>query len=258
MPRKSYDTVAKQRLNRWREAVFDLRMAGEGDSEAETRLSLLETWRKNPWAYLTAKDLDGRPIIWTADERDDEVPVKPFPDWDYLHDISDELWKHRIVFVDKARQMYLTTLCCLLIDWFASFHEEREVFVSRVKEGSAIKMINDKIRDVHKRKPKWLQAAIPMAMQPQEVIRYTNTNSTITGVSQNFAVSDARGPTASLILVDEAGFQDYFKQIYDAVLPMTSRLWAVTTANFGNPGGDFFRDIIREGRTEYMEQEEAA
>jgi hypothetical protein len=282
MPRKTYDTVAKQRLSRWKDAVHDLRMAGEGDSETDNRIAMLETWRRDPWAYKTALDLpaecpswlkncpliasDGaphrHPILWTADELDDEVTIKPYPaHWAYLRDLTASRWAYRLWFCDKARQMFVTTDCCLDIDWFSSFNDERETFISRVKEGSAIKMLQDKIRDVHKRKPKWLQAAIPMAMQPQEMIRYTSTNSTVTGVSQNFATSDARGPTASLILVDEAGFQDYFKQIYDAIMPMAGRLWAVTTANFGNPGGDFFRELIREGRAEYAEQqveEEAA
>jgi hypothetical protein len=64
----------------------------------------------------------------------------------------------------------------------------------------------------------------------------------------NFADADARGATASLIFVDEAAYQDLFPAIYRAVLPMASRLWAVTTANIGNPGADFFKQLVFDSR----------
>jgi hypothetical protein len=48
-------------------------------------------------------------------------------------------------------------------------------------------------------------------------------------------------------MVDEAAYQEYFPQIYQAVLPMSNRLWAVTTANVGNPGAALFRQLKDEG-----------
>lgn len=236
----------------WKEAIFDLR-EGAGDSEALSRLHLMTVWKNDPWAWLTGRDTDGRPIIWTVDERDDVSPIKPFPaEKDYLRDITYELQKYRIVFIDKVRQMIVTTLCALLIDWYATFNEEREIFVSRVKEDSAIKLINDKIRTVHKRKPKWLQAIIGMSDEPQSIIKYEN-GTTVTGVAQNFAKSDARGSTGSLIFIDEAAYQEYFPEVYQAVLPMTTRLWAVSTANIGNPGASLFKKLAFEGRPGYAE-----
>lgn len=226
----------------------------QGSDEAEQSLlrqrqELWDHWSVHPWNYLTGKDLDGRPIIWTTDERDDVTPVKPFPeDKEYLKWMTSELWgDNRIVFIDKARQMYVSTLCCLIIDWYCTFLEDREVVVSRVKEESAIKLINDKIRKVNSRKPQWLQDRVQMTPSPERVITYGCSGSTVTAVAQNFAVSDSRGITASLIVVDEAAYQDYFPQIYRAVLPMANRLWAVTTANIGNPGAALFLQLIREG-----------
>ncbi len=215
------------------------------------RENLWRLWSGDPWEYLTGHDLDGRPIIWTTDERDDQVPVKPFPaDKEYLLWLTRQLWNgdHRIVFVDKARQMYVSTLCCLIIDWYCTFVADREVVVSRVKEESAIKLINDKIRRVNSRKPQWLQARVQMSTTPERVITYGCSGSTVTAVAQNFGVSDSRGITASLIMVDEAAYQEYFPQIYQAVLPMSNRLWAVTTANVGNPGAALFRQLKEEGR----------
>lgn len=234
----------------WREVLYDLR-GGATDSQVASRLQLLETWRTDYWAYLTGRDLDGTPIIRTVDELDEENPVKPFPglfpDFAYLRPMADELFgPYRIVLIDKSRQVYATTLCCLLIDWFCTFKEEREVFVSRVKEASAVKLINDKIRTVHDHKPKWLQLACPITEEPMNIITYTSTGSTVTGVAQNFAETDARGPTASLTMVDEAAYQDYFPLIYRAILPMTGRLWGITTANIGNPGAQLFKRLSHE------------
>ena len=241
--------MVSRQVDAWQATWADENMARV--KEQEERKSLLSAWSQDPWTYLTGKDLDGRPILWTTDERDDVTPVKPFPEEkEYLKWLTNELWHpdHRIVFVDKARQMYVSTLCCLIIDWYCTFREDREVIVSRVKEESAIKLINDKIRVVHKRKPKWLQDHVRMSMTPEAVITYGVSGSTVTAVAQNFAHSDSRGITGSLIMVDEAAYQDYFPAIYQSVLPMSNRLWAVTTAHLGNPGAALFRGLKDEGR----------
>jgi len=241
-------TKAQRRVRLWREIIYDTR-DGVSDETAQARLRLLQRWEKDAWAYLTGVDLDGRPIIWTTDELDEEKPIKPFPGHrPYLEHITRQLWAYRLITLDKVRQMYATTLCALNIDWYCSFVEEREVFVSRVTEESAVKLINDKIRVTHTRKPAWLQAALPMDDKPQKIITYLHTNSQVTGVAQNFAASGGRGPTGSIVMVDEAAFQDQFPAIYTAVLPMTGRLWAISTANVANPGALLFRKLIREGR----------
>jgi hypothetical protein len=256
MPRKAYDTVAARKMRLWKEAIFDLRASGEGDSTAQTRLEMMRVWRNNPWAYLTARDVpteehpEGRQIIWTADERDDDFPVKPFPgDKPFLAHLTAELWspRYRIILLDKVRQMLCTTLCAANMDWYGCFREEREMFISRLKEDSAAKLLNDKIVEMHGRKPAWLKAACPMKAVATKAT-YESTRSQITAVGQTFATSDARGPTGSLILVDEAAFQSLFPEIYTAVLPMVTRLWAITTANIGDPGADLFYKLIREGR----------
>lgn len=241
--------MAKLELDTWKRALR--RPDGAEAKLVIERQALLQGWKQDPWSYLTGRDTDGRPIIWTTDERDDVNPVKPFPEHKpYLKWLTNELWNpdKRIVFIDKARQMYVSTLCCLIIDWYCTFTDDREVVVSRVKEESAIKLINDKIRKTHERKPEWLKAWTSMTPTPERVITYGCSGSTVTAVAQNFAHSDSRGITGSLIMVDEAAYQDYFPQIYQAVLPMSNRMWAVTTAHLGNPGAALFQALIKEGR----------
>lgn len=241
--------MARKEIKHWSRVMA--RPDGASARDQQERQKLLDLWASDPWLYLTGKDIDGRPIIWTTDERDDENPIKPFPEEkEYLKWLTGELWhpERRIVFVDKARQMYVSTLCCLIIDWYCTFTEDREVVVSRVKEESACKLINDKIRKTHTRKPEWLRNWTDMSPTPERVITYGNSGSTVTAVAQNFAHSDSRGITGSLIMVDEAAYQDYFPQIYQAVLPMSNRMWAVTTAHLGNPGAALFQALIKEGK----------
>ena len=266
MAGQSRKPLYQKRRDAWAQLLLDTR--DEASEEiAQQRIRLLESWRPQQgeplgeacWRYLSAKDVDGRPIIWTVDERDMETPVKPFPSHKlYLKEIVTELWTYRIVLIDKIRQKYISTLCMLAIDWFCSFYDEREVFVSRIKEESAVKLINDKIRVTHTRKPSWLQQACPITLQPANIITYKMTNSTVTGVAQNFGSGDARGPTASLVVVDEAAFQDLYDDIYGAILPMAARFWAVSTANIGNPGAEAFKRQIFMGRPGYTEEGEEA
>lgn len=140
----------------------------------------------------------------------------------------------------------------LLCDHYASFVPEREIVVSKVKLEDAVKLVNDKIRAVHLRRPKWYQGEIVMSPKPQDIIHYSN-GSTITAVAQNFADSSARGITASLVVVDEAAKQGYLPQIFQAILPMAVRVWAISTADVGNPGAMFMRERINEGRPELRE-----
>ena len=257
MANKPREALYKRRRDAWMQVLADP-AERVGDNILQARLDLLETWRADPWAYLSGKDTDGRPIIWTADERDDVVPVKPFPaEKAYLKDVTGELWSYRISMVDKVRQVYLTTLCCLNIDWYGSFTDEREVFVSRVKQESAEKLIEDKIRAVHRRKPLWLQHACPLSMSPMHKAVYEATGSSVTAVGQNFADSEGRGPTGSLVLVDEAAFQENFRGIYRAIQPYQTRIWAISTANIGNDGAALFKELIHEGRPGFIDPEEA-
>lgn len=208
---------------------------------------LMEFWSEHPWNWLTGKNLDGEPLIMTTDEKDDNNPVKPFPAKDYLKEYVDVLMNERIVMVDKSRQMLISTTTLLVMDWFCKFRPSRRGLVSKHKEGEAVELIRDKIRNVHERLPLWVKTALPLSKTPAIRIDYPNTGSYIRAVAQNVAVSEARGGTASIVLIDEAAFQDQFGEMMSAALPMANRIWAVTTANIGNPGARVFKRYIDEG-----------
>ena len=83
-------------MKRRSEAVWrQVSTVGDAQTAANiaTQSKLWDYWSQHPWNYLSGKDADGRPIIWTTDERDDKVPVKPFPaEKEYLKWMTSELW----------------------------------------------------------------------------------------------------------------------------------------------------------------------
>lgn len=216
---------------------------------AKRQAELLEYWGEHPWNWLAGKDFDGTPLIWTADEKDELNPIKAFPtDKPYLREYVQVLIDERIVFVDKSRQMIISTTSLLTMDWYCRFRDSRRCLVSKHKEGESVELIRDKIRRVHERLPQWVQKALPQSKTPAIRVDYPGTGSYIRAVAQNVAQSEARGGTASIVLIDEAALQDQFGDIMAASLPMAGKIWAVTTAQIGNPGARIFRQYIDEGK----------
>ncbi len=249
-------------------SLFGVRdKSAEEKQIADIRAGMLEIWR-DPIEWLNGVDptttemvVDGvtynfpggRPLIWTADEKDKSRPIKPFPtmaEKPYLYKMAREFLDNRLVMTDKARQMLITTLCLLLLDHMGKFQTARRFLVSRTKEDDATELLRDKIRKVHLRLPQWVQDALPMAPTPMNRIDYEGTGSYIRGVSQNVAFSEARGGTATVMLIDEAAFQDLLGEILAASLPMAGQVWMITTAYRGNRGAEEFYKRLNEGKKE--------
>jgi hypothetical protein len=219
------------------------------DSEnlIEARRALLEKWSSHPWEFLSGKDLDDKPIIWTTDERDKRAPVKAFPtNWPYLEAVCRILHdSERPVLVDKTRQLMISTLCLLQGAWVAAFVEGRGILVSKTTEAEAKKLLKEKVRDPWSRLPEWVRASLPIAPEPANRVDFMDTGSYMLGCTANAAVRAARGGTASVAIVDEAAFQEDLSDLYSALLPMAAQMWLVTTANSGNPGADLCYSFIK-------------
>jgi len=216
------------------------------EATVEERRDLLRQWSASPWEFLTGRDTDGRQIIWTKDEGDSDHPYKPFPAKPHLHRLTrDLLGEERVVLVDKSRQMMVSTLCCLLLLHLILFRRGRVCFISKQKRELAEMLMRDKIAGPYERMPGWLRDALPLDIAKAQIVA-TRTDSRINAVAQNAAVGEFRGNRASIVLVDEAAFQEYFREMVGAAREMTDRLWAVTTANSGNPGAERFLELARE------------
>jgi len=218
----------------------------EPPATMEERRELLREWSRDPWDFLTGRDTDGRQIIYTKDEGDTEHPFKPFPAKPHLYRLTKDLMGDaRVVMVDKSRQMMVSTLCCLLILHHILFRRGRLVFISKQKRELAEMLMRDKMVGPYERMPEWVRVALPLEMTKSQVVA-TRTDSRVNAVAQNAAVGEFRGNRASIVLVDEAAFQEFFPEMVGAAKEMCDRLWAVTTANSGNRGAERFLDLARE------------
>lgn len=230
------------------------------------RTALLKHWAAHPWNWLLGKDTDGRPIIWTKDEGDQDAPEKPFPDLPHLKHLIDILYDPRLgiklddgtwfevdawVALDKCRQMMVSTVICLLMDWWCRFRRGRRFIVSKVREEDAAELINDKCRYIDKGLPMWVREAVPQESTPRVTINYPRNavgggDSVIIAVAQNAYESTMRGGTATAVLVDEAAFVDMTSELIASARPMASRIWVVSSPYLGTRGGITFRGIIRQ------------
>jgi hypothetical protein len=219
----------------------------EVKATVEERRQLLREWSRDPWDFLTGRDTDGRAIVWTKDEGDSEHPYKAFPSKEHLFRLTRDLFRddEKVVLVDKSRQMMVSTLCCLLILWLILFRRGRVCFISKQKRELAEMLMRDKIAGPYERLPGWVRDALPLDIAKSQIVA-TRTDSRVNAVAQNAAVGEFRGNRASIVLVDEAAFQEFFPQMVGAAREMCDRMWAVTTANSGNPGARKFLALARE------------
>jgi hypothetical protein len=224
------------------------RAAAGSSTHTLARRELLKGWAADPWAFLTGRDVDGKPMIVTQDEIDEARPFKAFPtDKPYLQRLTRDLFadSEQTKLVDKSRQMMVSTLCMLLLYWLIMFKRGRKAFVSKQTQELAEMLLADKVRGVHERTPEWFQAALPLSMKPSAIAR-AHTGSEIICVAQNAAVRSFKGNTASVVLIDEAAVQEEFENMLQAAGPMAGKIWAVTTAFHGNPGAATFRRLSTE------------
>lgn len=221
-----------------------LRPKGRVDKSKAARRELLRTWAKDPYAWVTGDDIDGTPIYWTKDEGDEENPYKAFPkDWEFQREFAKDLFgPQKIVLADKSRQMMVSTFCCAMGLHHTLFKRGRKFMISKQKEDQSWMLIQDKIVGPYERLPVWFRELFPLEMNKNR-LRCPVTDSMILGVGQNAAASEFRGNQASILMIDEAAFQEYFGDMLRAAKPMAARVWAVTTANTGNPGAEKFAQM---------------
>lgn len=216
------------------------------EATVEERRDLLREWSRDPWDFLTGRDTDGRAIIVTKDEGDSDHPYKPFPAKPHLFRLTRDLFgEQKVVLVDKSRQLMVSTICCLLMLHTILFRRGRVCFISKQKRELAEMLMRDKIAGPYERLPQWVRDALPLEINKSQIVA-TRTDSRINAVAQNAAVGEFRGNRASIVLVDEAAFQDFFPDMIGAAREMCDRFWAVSTANSGNRGAEKFLDLLRE------------
>lgn len=234
-------------FSREEDALDRIRKQGsdeEGDALAKRKV-LLAHMNEHPWNTLTAKDIDGKPIVFTKDEK--SGLFRPFPDRDYLKHYVYTLMDPSIaiLIVEKNRQI-MASFTALLVEWWRILHlEAQNVFISRKKKETSMKLIEDKIRDTHRKLPKWLKAEWRITEEPKDIIRCPDTGSQIMAVPMTFAKSESRGDSASSIVVDESAYQDELPNIMTAAISMARRITLISSPNARGLGGQTMQAYIK-------------
>jgi hypothetical protein len=207
------------------------------------RKQLLKHMSLHPWNWMTAVDLDGRPIVWTKDEIASET--RPFPSGkEYLKEVLEAFIREPRLFVQKSRQMYVTSLVLLLSLWEIMNLSAQRVILSKVTEDDAFELIRDKVRFPWSQMPEWLKLEWQVSDKPQGIVLAKKTNSVILAVAENAAERECRGGSASRVIIDEAAFQENTPEIFTASDPMARRINVISTPMIGGRGGNFMRAMI--------------
>lgn len=157
--------------------------------------------------------------VKTKDEHDFEIPVKPFPIKPYTKPLIDLFENEQTFYLAKSRQVQATWLFCALALHTIMFFEHRLVLVISKKQDDAFGLI-ERLRFIYNRLPLWMQSLSPldrpMRDQPMGNL-FIRNGSKVTGLPEG--PDQVRMHTASLILLDEAAFQDNLELTIGACNP---------------------------------------
>jgi hypothetical protein len=182
----------------------------------------------DPYYFLTE-------FCYTMDEhwqhKKLQGPYNLIPKKEYIHDICDIFQTEDLIAIEKTRQMMASWVFCGLGLWDTMFKEGRRTFLISKKEKDAnalvdrCKLIYDKLPDVFKDR---------YIRDPEKYLemRWSKKNSVLTGVPEG--ADQVRSYTASLIIMDEAAFQDKVEKVIEAAQPSLAgggKLVMISTAN---------------------------
>ena len=94
-------------------------------------------WRckRDPWFFKQR-------LIKTIDEHDSEHPVKHIPPWPHLPLITEILQRHKLVLIEKARQVFITWTVLADLLHTALFHDHSRIFVQSKKYSEACELVS--------------------------------------------------------------------------------------------------------------------
>lgn len=192
-------------------------------------------------------------FVRTSDEHDIKNPVKPFPDKEYLREILKfirESASGDVCAISKSRQLLITWLLTAYATWEARFNSHRRVMIQSKKAEDAWKLtyrgswFHSRCGFIERAMPHMLRSIGLKGTRGE--LAYPN-GSEIWGIPQGAHMF--RSYTASLVICDEACFQDAFEDAYTAALPMAKgggKIILCSTA----AAGTYYAHVVEEEEME--------
>jgi|SRR5262245_48515726 len=213
-------------------------------SQAEDSL-LREKCRRSAHVFVFEAGLQ------TKDEHDTLTPAKVMPDMPYLRVLLDaclvsgqfvrpdqatyalqagytrkwlqNLHESQILMLEKSRQMLVSWLLCCFALWRAKYHANQLILVQSKKEDDAFNMVFVG-KEAFYARISFLESHLPNSLRTLVFPRHASqgrlyfpNGSQIWGIPQGGDI--IRSNTPSLIISDEAAFQEEFDKAYTAALP---------------------------------------
>lgn len=168
----------------------------------------------------------------------------PEADWFWQRELVDEIMTHGATLILKARQLGATWVVAAVSLWYLLYRPGSYCILFSYTEAEA-KEIIARVWTMFMSLPEPLRAHVQVVTperseEPSEWLRVRHSNLLLSRIRALPATKKhGRGANASLIVMDEAAYQDYAKQIYSSANPAIAhggKLVIVSTANgVGNP-----------------------
>lgn len=183
-------------------------------------------------------------FVKTIDEHDPINPIKPFPIKPYIPHLVKLYEQEQILNVEKSRQVVASWFFSAMALHEIQFFDYRLALIISKKQEDAFALVH-RVRSMYQFQPKWLKDLCPLDKpikdQPQGHLMPKN-GSHLQGLPQG--ADQVRSRTASVILIDEAAFQDELEQTLEACAPSIFGGGKLVVFSSANPGA--FQKICEE------------
>jgi hypothetical protein len=183
-------------------------------------------------------------FVQTRDEAEADSR-RPFPtELAYVRQIWKVLEQDQLICIAKSRQMAISWLLCAFCVWFARFHPDKLVLWQTQKAEDADAMVclpgvgetghAGRMQFIERHLPSWMQ------MTPRETegsLSYPN-GSTILALAGG--ANQVRGKTPSLLVSDEAAYQEEFRAVWKAVAPTVQKAMKLVVVSTPNGTANLF------------------
>lgn len=187
---------------------------------------------------------------FTLDPHDKKMPIKRFPQYEYLERMVDLWLENDLLLIVKSRQMMASWLYIALHLWDCMFHKGRTIFFVSKKEQDAgfdsqLSLLSRALF-ILERLPESMKPKYKKGLQPPK-LEFPELHSSIMAMSQDS--EGLRQYTASRILSDEMAFQERAEKAYIAMKPTLDGGGALTGISTPNGRNNLFyylaNDVVK-------------
>jgi hypothetical protein len=181
--------------------------------------------------YLTIDD---------AQDHGDGGGTMPFHLWPAQVGVMWQLMSERLIIILKARQLGITWLCCAYALWLCLFQPGKVVLMYSRGQSEANKNLR-RVKKLYERMPDWLLEALPERITDNTTIQEWAHGSRIESLPASPGAG--RGDTASVVIFDEAAFQQFADELYSALKPTIDNGGQLIVLSTANGIGNLFHQL---------------